>query len=267
MSPLEARSVKGAYPFRIGITSRCGGDSPLATFERWRWRVDDFLLHLSDRPEPLSAAEVESLAALGREALSSFTVQTGAGLRLADSDDERRRAAAAAVVESVALTRPLAPRCWVLTLDPAPVPGDEEGWRERAAASVAEIVARSGVPAGFFAIENGAYDFAVAAKLLARFGLSACTDVGALYLHGHDIPGHLVANLFRSRAVHLHMGRDGEVHVPLTAMPVDHLVGLLSFLFQRHFQSVLTIEVLREEDVESSIKALDRAWDRLRQER
>jgi len=269
MSPADGRAVKGAFPFRIGITSRSGarGESLAATFERWRWRVDDFFVHPRDGEPPLDDGEVARLAALGRESLASFTVGVPQGLRLASPDDAARRRDAALVADAVERARPIDPRCYVLALDPPPAAGAEDAWRTAAAASIEEIVARTGVPPGFFAIENGAYDFAVAEKLLGRFGLSACTDVGELYLHGHDIPGHLVRNLFRSRTVHLHMGLDGCVHVPLTAIPVDHLVGFLSFLFQRHYQSVVTIEVESEEDVEASLKALERAWDRLRQER
>jgi hypothetical protein len=267
VSSQDARSVKGAYPFRIGVSSRCGGDGLVATFERWRWRVDDFLVHLHEGAPLPGESEIGKLAALGSEALSSFTVQLPGGLRFTSPDKETRRSDAEIAVAAVARTRPLEPRCWVLSLDPPPAPGEEEAWRDAAAESIADIVKRTGVPAGFFAIENGPYDFSIAAKVLSKFGLSACTDVGSLYLHGHDIPGHLVGNLFRSRSVHLHMGRDGRLHIPLAAIPVDHLVGFLSFLFQRHYQSVVTIEVLSEDEVDVSLKAIERAWDRLRQER
>ncbi len=267
MSTDDLGSVKGAYPFRVGVTSRCGAAPVVATVEAWRWKVDDVLVHLESGEVLPGEAEIARARALAEEALLSFTAQLPDDLALAAEDDARREESVERAATAVRRLAPLGPRCFILRLDPPPAGGADAAWEERVARSLARISERTGVAAGFFAVENGAYDFAIAARVLSRLGLSACSDIGLLYGYERDVAAHLAAHLFRSRAVHLHMARDGRLHLPASEMPVDHLHGLLSFLLERHFQSVLTLEVLTEEDFDSSIKALARARDWVRKER
>src|SRR5262249_11037667 len=160
-------------------------------------------------------------------------VQLQDDLLLADPDAERRGESVRRAARAIERIRPLAPIATIMRLAPDPAgPEAAESWRAAADEAIARLVHAARIPAGLLAVENGAYDFSIASKTLSRFGLSVCTDIGALYLHGHLFAEHLRSHLFRSRAIHLHMGRDGRTNLSAAAIPVDNLVGLLGQLFE-----------------------------------
>ncbi len=88
--------------------------------------------------------------------------------------------------------------------------------------------------------------------------MSCCVDVGHLWLDEHDALAFLRQHLHRTRVIHLH-GIGTRDHQSVAHLPVDDISAFLATLEEFSYTGVVTLEVFDEDDLNSSLRALQQA--------
>ncbi len=249
---------------RTGTTSFIHRAGWLENARRLADRVDDVEILLFDPSGPCglpSAAEIEDLARLARDTGLSYTVHAPLDLALGSEEEARRRASVASVLEVARATAPLEARALVVHLvlgerEGGPPPAYLGAWRDRAAASLGELLA-AGVPGETLCLETLDYDFALAEPVLDALGLCVALDVGHLARDGRPFDGVLARNLPRIRTVQLHgTAPGGRDHRSIRHYPRADAVRLLRALAAAGWEGVLTLEVFGEAELDDSLACL-----------
>lgn len=257
---------------RIGTTSFIHPGSWLENVQRLGPAFDDveILFFESEGPEAFPGAdECRALARLKREHALTYSLHTPLAASLASEDEARRRAGVASVLTALEVARPLEPENVVVHVyhgdeeHAAARPVDHSAWRARAARSLEAIVA-SGVPAEQLCVELLDYDYALIEPVVQALGLSVALDVGHLVRDGLDELTTLRRLLPRTRIVQWH-GTDasGRDHRSLELYPPERALALLALLREQAYGGVLTLEVFRAADLDSSRARLDLWLDEL----
>lgn len=257
---------------RIGTTSFIYPGSWLENVERLGPVFDDIEILFFESKGPgafPTPDECRALAGQKREHALSYSLHTPLDASLASEDDERRRAGVASVLSAIDVARPLEPENLVVHVyhgdgeHAAVRPPDLAAWRARAARSLEAIVA-SGVPAERLCVELLDYDYALIEPVVEALGLSIALDVGHLVRDGLDELSTLRRLLPRTRIVQWH-GTDptGRDHRSLEFYPSDRGLALLALLREQRYAGVLTLEVFRAADLESSRAKLAHWLDEL----
>ncbi len=251
---------------RIGTTSFIHPGSWLENVQRLGPAFDDveILFFESEGPGAFpSPDECSALARLKREHALTYSLHTPLDASLASEDDARRRAGVASVLNALDVARPLAPENVVVHVyhgdeeHAAVRPADLGAWRARAARSLEAIVA-SGVPAEQLCVELLDYDYALIEPVVQALGLSVALDVGHLVRDGLDELTTLRRLLPRTRIVQWHGTDDrGRDHRSLELYPSARGIALLALLREQRYAGVLTLEVFRAADLESSRARLE----------
>jgi sugar phosphate isomerase/epimerase len=252
-------------PYRVGTTSFVYPARWLENARRLAGRVDDVEILLFDPPTPASLpsqVEIAALARLGRDTGLTYTVHTPIGFALASEDPARRAVAVDAAAQAVRAAALLAPRAVVVHLAPGeregdPPPADVDAFRRRAAASLRQVLAATGLAPSTLCLETLEYDFALAEPVVEELGLSVALDVGHLARDGVPFDAVVARNLARTRVVQWH-GTDpsGRDHRSLRHYPRAEGLRLLRTLHAGRFAGVLTLEVFGEQDFEESLAVL-----------
>jgi sugar phosphate isomerase/epimerase len=233
--------------------------------ERLGARVDDIELLLFQDESEVDLPDRDEIAALVRlkeEHDLSFTVHTPLGVQLASPEPDIRRKSIERILRVVGLCEPLEPFAYIVHVylgaqenDPhRPVAG--QSWKRWARDGLCRLAAATGTPEKV-CVESLDYDLAVLEDLLDEFGLSVALDVGHLVRDGRDTRASILRWLPKTRVVHWH-GTDpsGRDHRGLEHFPPAQGRWLLQTLQTRGFGGVLTIEVFRSDDWESSLRVL-----------
>ncbi|MHB0875485.1 MAG: cobamide remodeling phosphodiesterase CbiR [Anaerolineae bacterium] len=256
--------------FRIGTTSYIVPDDILANATYLAPLVDDVELVLFESEEYGSnlpdATLCTQLAAIATANGLTYTVHLPLDLRLADDGGTQHPSLhkARRVIEA---TRALSPFAYTLHLDGSellgrPLPVDLGLWQERALRALTVVCDWVSDPA-VLCLENvERWDPEAFAPVLDRLPISRCIDVGHLWLEGRDPLPLLPRWNGRTRTVHLH-GIAERDHASLAHVPAELLDPVVAYL-QQHFRGVVTLEVFGEEDLRSSLEALNAALARVR---
>ena len=255
-------------PFHIGATSYVIEDGLAANARHLAGQAQDMQLVLFDLPGGPSnlpaPEEITELARIGRQANLGYTVHLLDDIRPGAPDDPALQRARM-VIE---LTRPLAPRAYVLHLEgravlAADIPPDAlVQWQAGQAAALrqmAEWVADSRL----LAVENlEGYppEFvspAVETLAATAHAVSRCVDVGHLWLDGHDPLPHLRRAMPHLRVVHLHGAHEARDHQSLAVTAPRQLDAVIHFLLAERFAGVVTLEVFGAADWKASRIALE----------
>jgi len=256
-------TFKNRFPFRLGTTSYIRPADLLPNVQYLAPLVEDVelvLFEVDDGPSnlPDTAAQTE-LARLAARFDLTYTVHLPLDLRLADdgSPGHISLVKARRVIEH---TRTLNPFAYVLHLD-----GREardglmtmENWEKQAAVALAAVMEWTG-DASRLCVENlDHYPPDFWDGVLSREGrVSRCVDIGHLWLEGHDPLPFLHRHLERTRVVHLH-GVAERDHSSLKHCPPPALKAVLDELRRHRFTGVVTIEVFGEEDLLTSLAAIE----------
>lgn len=251
---------------RIGTTSFIHPGSWLENVQRLGPMFDDIEILFFESGGPgafPSPDECRALASLKREHALTYSLHTPLDASLASEDEARRRAGVASVLSAIEVARPLEPENVVVHVyhgdqeHAEARPTDLSAWRARAARSL-ELVVAEGVPAERLCVELLDYDYALIEPVVEALGLSVALDVGHLVRDGLDELAALRRLLPRTRIVQWH-GTDasGRDHRSLELYPSDRGLALLALLREQHYSGVLTLEVFRAADLESSRARLD----------
>jgi sugar phosphate isomerase/epimerase len=256
-------------PFRVGTTSYIIPDDILPNIRFLAGKVRDVelvLFELDDGQSNLpDAGLIEELNRLAAANDLTYTVHLPLDLRLGAEGDEQHVSLVKArrVIEA---TRALAPWAYVLHLDGKEVRQGASAqalsrWRDQSVRALEIVAGWAGDPARL-AVENlegyplqtqPICDFIE--PVLARFPASRCMDIGHLWQDGHDPLPYMEAYLARTRVIHLH-GIATRDHQSLAHMPRSQRDTVLDYLLA-HYQGVLTLEIFGEDDLRTSLAALD----------
>jgi sugar phosphate isomerase/epimerase len=248
-------------PFRIGTTSFIRPAGWAENVERLGATVEDVELLFFEGESDADLPSHDEIVALGRlkeEHGLSYTVHTPLHAQLASPDRDLRVESVKQILRVVRLCEPLEPFAYVVHVyfgaqenDPSP-PADLEAWKSWARDGLGMLVDATGIPERLCA-ESLDYDLVLLEDVLDEFGLSVALDVGHMARDGREISADLVRFLARTRVVHWHgTDRSGRDHRSLEHFPLAQGRRLLQILKDRRFDGVLTLEVFRPDDWESS---------------
>jgi sugar phosphate isomerase/epimerase len=208
--------------------------------------------------------ECRGLLRAKRDHALTYSLHTPLSASLASEDEARRRSGVEAVLRAIDVASVFEPENIVVHVyhgeqeHAAVRPTDIAAWRERAARSLAEVVA-AGVPPQRLCVELLDYDYGLIEPVVDALELSVALDVGHLVRDGRNELEVLRCLLPKTRIVQWH-GTDpsGRDHRSLEHYPVEKARALLRALGESGYQGVLTLEVFRVADFESSRAVLAR---------
>ena len=218
---------------------------------------------------PPRAGLIDELVALREERGLRYAVHLPLTIQLASPNPALRRASLDTLVEVFALCAPLDPVAWVLHVTPLfgverSITGPERARAQQsrnvalAEESLAELLARTGVPARRIAVENLNYPFEILDEVLERHDLGVCFDVGHLLARGGDPAAFVRRYAARLAHVHLHDVIDGLDHRPLgDPAGVLDLAALWGALDEARYGGVVTLEVFNEAHIAQSLAVAD----------
>ncbi len=256
-------NFKKRFPFRLGTTSYIRPADLLPNVEYLAPLVEDVelvLFEVDDGPSNLPDTSVQTeLARLAVHFDLTYTVHLPLDLRLADDGSPVHISLVKArrVFEH---TRTLNPFAYVLHLDGREARDGmikKADWERQAAVALAAVMEWAG-DASRLCVENlDHYPPDFWDGVLSREGrVSRCVDIGHLWLEGYDPLPFLHRHLERTRVVHLH-GVAERDHSSLKYCPPSDLKQVLDELILRKFTGVVTIEVFSEEDLHTSLEAIE----------
>lgn len=257
-------------PFRIGTTSYIIPADILPNVRFLSGQVLDIelvLFELDDGANNLPSSEVRAeLTQIASQAGMSYTIHLPLDLRLgADGDEQSISLVKAKRV--IQATRQLDPWAYVLHLDGIQAresadTGVLTAWQDQAARALEIVSGWAGNPA-LLAVENlDGYPPGFNAPVLDRIPVSQCIDVGHLWKDSGDPVAYLKSCLPRSRVVHLH-GVSQRDHQSLAHVPTNNLDAVNHTLLTTPFTGVVTLEIFSQEDLATSLNALQDSLRRL----
>jgi sugar phosphate isomerase/epimerase len=208
-----------------------------------------------------SAAECRALRDAKRAFGLTYSLHTPLEASLASADGSRRLAGVSSVLRALDVASTFDPENVVVHVylgdgerDPNP-PRDLDPWRDRARESLLRIT--SAVPPERLCVELLDYDYQFIEPVVRELGLSVAFDVGHLVRDGLDELGALARLLPLTRIVQWH-GTDpnDRDHRSLEHYPRGRALALLAALRAADYRGVLTLEVFRAADLESSRRVL-----------
>ena len=203
--------------------------------------------------------ELQAMASVQRRFGLTFSLHTPLDVMLADTNPERRREGVETILQAVSLAEPIAPRLYVVHVNPPPT-RDLPRWQAKVRTSL-EALLKAGVRPRQLCIETLNYDFAQLEPVVAELRLSVAIDVGHLQRDGVAWEAVLQRNLPRTRIIHWHgVAPEGQDHRSLAHFPRAGAYRLLQILREEHYTGVLTLEVFRENDFEESWRLLQNLW-------
>ncbi len=257
-------------PFRLGTTSYIIPDDILPNARYLAGKVRDIqlvLFELDDQSNLPDRHVIDELNILAHEQDLTYTVHLPLDLRLA-ADGEKIHNSLMKARRVMECTRDLHPRAYVAHLD-----GKEERlssdqavlsrWQEQAGRSLREAAGYCG-DIRLLAAENlEGYPPEFNDAVIRSVGCSRCIDIGHLWLDGHDPVSYLAGRLDETTIIHVH-GIGTRDHQSLQLMSTEKIDALVGYLLEHNYQGVLTLEVFSENDLTTSLQAIEESVTRLR---
>jgi sugar phosphate isomerase/epimerase len=254
------KSYKGRFSFRLGTTSFVFPEGYAANVRRLGAHIEEveLLLFESHAPECFpSAAEIRELGQLASAHGLTYCVHLPYDVDPAASDSSSRRHALEVLKHAIRLTRPLAPRTYVLHAVCPPAcrrATKRRRWRERLRTGLAQLL-ETGVPAREIAIENLHYPFEWVEDIVRDLGFSVCLDVGHLILGRWKVATHYDRLSDIVALVHLHGVCNGHDHLPLDRLTEENWQEICHVLAR--YRGAVVLEVFRCEDLLRSLAVLE----------
>ncbi len=263
------KRIATQHPFRLGTTSYIIPDDILPNVRHLAGQVDDVelvIFELEDGRGNLPAPQVlRELSALAARHDLSYTIHLPLDLRLGANGEEQHASLVKAqrVIEG---TRQLEPWAYVLHLDGREVRDGASAeqmatWRSQARRALTIAAGWTG-GGQRLAVENlEGYPPDLNLPVLDGLDAGLCVDVGHLWRDGHDAMAFLERTLARARVIHLH-GVAERDHQSLACTPPDQVLAVLRLLMRYPYRGVVTLEVFNQEDLSTSLEALEWAIQR-----
>ena len=257
-------------PFRLGTTSYIIPDDILPNARYLAGKVRDIqlvLFELDDQSNLPDRHVINELNSLANHHDLTYTVHLPLDLRLA-SDGEGTHISLVKALRVMECTHDLNPLAYVVHLDGKVerLSSDQavlSRWREQAVTSLRAAAGFCG-DIRLLAAENlEGYPPEFNDEVIRSAGCSRCIDVGHLWLDGHDPVPYLAGRLHETTILHVH-GIGTRDHQSLQLISTEKIDDLIGCLLEHNYQGVLTLEIFSENDLTTSIQAIEDSVIRLR---
>jgi adenosyl cobinamide kinase/adenosyl cobinamide phosphate guanylyltransferase/sugar phosphate isomerase/epimerase len=244
---------------RIGTTSYVYPADILENVKRLIGMVQDIELVFFDHANESNLISADDLAKLqllsyGRDL--TFTVHFPLGLMLGGNKVEQEEGLRS-ILKIWQLILPLNPINYILHLPivKSMVPTNKielddperEKWLVQIEDSLIRILSQ-GFTSTLLCLENLSYPFYYLDELIEKYDLSICLDVGHLLRYGYSLSDFLAKYYDKIRVVHLHNSMEEQDHKGLISPLSNEYKYLLSYLAEKDYSGVLTLEVFNEQD-------------------
>ena len=263
--PPLTKSYKRLFPFKICTTSFIYPDHYIPNVKMLGPYVDEIelLLFESIGEDALpSRAVIAELCRLAAEFDLSYNVHLPTDRSISDPNPARQQHAVETMIQVMDLVRPLDPSALILH-----VPYNEKtknkpvvnNWRERVYQNLAQIKSAVEIQE-IIAIETLDYPLELLGDIIADLDLSICLDLGHLMVYDYDVSEVYNKYAFKTSVLHLHGVANDRDHTTLDRLSEDLASTVLRVL--KRFAGVVSIEVFSFENLESSLKFLERNWQK-----
>jgi len=257
------KSYKGLFPFKICTTSFIYPDHYIPNVKMLGPCVDEIelLLFESRGADAIpSKGVVAELGQLAREFDLTYNVHLPTDVSITDPDPTRQKSAVETMVQVIERVQPLCPSALVLHLpynEPSFTRQNRVIWQNSVYKNLGKIL--SAVENNnLIAIETLDYSPELLADIIVDLDLAICLDLGHLMVYDYDVLE--VYNKYASVAsvLHLHGVENRRDHTTLERLSAESFEPVRRVLAE--FTGVVSIEVFSFENLDSSLKYLERHW-------
>jgi len=257
------KSYKGLFPFKICTTSFIYPDHYIPNVRMLGPYMDEIelLLFESRGVDAIpSKGVVAELGQLAREFDLTYNVHLPTDVSITDRNPIQQKAAVETMIQVIERVQPLCPSALVLHL-----PYNETSFKKSHAAiwqnrvyksleKILSVVENSSI----IAIETLDYPPELLADIIVDLDVAICLDLGHLMVYDYDVLE--VYNKYASvtSVLHLHGVENRCDHTTLERLSAESFEPVRQILAE--FTGVVSVEVFSFENLDSSLKYLERHW-------
>lgn len=261
--PTLAKSYKGMFPFKICTTSFIYPDHYIPNVRMLGPYMDEIelLLFESRGPDAFpSRAVISELSGLAREFDLSYNVHLPTDISISDRNAAGQRNAVETLAQVIERVQPLCPSALVLHLPYNETSFKEQNtiiWQNRVYKNLEKILSVV-ENNNLIAIETLDYPLELLEDIIVDLDLAICLDLGHLMVYDYDVLE--VYNKYASvtSVLHLHGVENRCDHTTLERLSAKLFEPVRQVLTK--FTGVVSLEVFSFENLDSSLKYLERHW-------
>ena len=264
--PVLPKSYKRAYPFKIGTTSFIYPDHYIPNVKMLGPYLDEIelLLFESAYDSLPSKQEIKDLSMLAKEFDITYDIHLPLDIYLGDKNPTVRRHAIDIIKQVIDLTIPLSPSIFTLHFSYNEDSSDKDivnKWQERIYESMDKLLS-TGIKSRSIAIENLMYPFEWVEEVISSLNLSVCIDIGHLIRMNADIKKTFDKYCNRTSIIHLHGVKNNLDHLSLDKLTDNETSDIMEIL--KGYAGVTVIEVFSYNNLQASLKYLEKCWNQRR---
>ena len=261
---LLTKSYKGAYPFKLCTTSFIYQDGYVPNVKKLGPYIDEIeLLFFESKPGSLPKKnEIDELSLLSKEFDFTYNIHLPTDISFGDIDPSVRKNAVETILHVFDLTSPLSPSTCTLHLsydEPSREMDKVKGWQEITRKTIKELIS-FGVKADEISIETLDYPFKWVEGIVREFNFTVCMDIGHLIVREADIKTFFDSYCDSISIIHLHGVENGYDHLSLEKLSEERAGQVIEIL--NKFTKVVSIEVFSYNDLTTSLKFLEKCWNK-----
>ena len=260
--PTLSKSYKSMFPFKICTTSFIYPDHYIPNVKMLGPCMDEIelLLFESQGNDVLpSKAVIAELGQLSRKFDLSYNVHLPTDVSITDRDHVRQKNAVDTLVRVIEHVQPLLPSALVLHLPFVDTLSEQNIsiWRNRVYRNLKKILSAVNNNR-LIAVETLDYPLELVADILVDLDLSICLDLGHLMVYDYDVLAVYNEYEALTSVIHLHGVENRCDHTTLERLSDESFSAVRQVLAR--FTGVVSIEVFSFENLDSSLKHLERHW-------
>ena len=258
---------KRTYPFRIGCTSYVIGADIIPNVEYMADYVDDVELVLFESCDMCNFPRKEDISELRRIANSqglSYSVHFPIDKKAAAADGKERQDFFEQVKAVISLTHELQPSGYLLHLEGISkhsTKAEISDWENRVDILCSNLVTIPELDPSLLCVETLGYAPEYNYKIVQRYGLSFCIDIGHLWLYEMDWKSSCDKMIGTTRIIHLHGVQGGKDHLSLAVHDKPQLRDFVQ-RYLRSYRGVLTLELFDENHTFESLQLMEQLWQK-----
>lgn len=261
--PSLPKSYKGRFPFKICTTSFIYPDHYIPNVKMLGPYMDEIelLLFESTAPDALPCRSViTELGRLAAELDLSYNVHLPTDISISDLDTERQRDAVETLLRVIERVQPLGPSGLILHVPCADgsLKDDKiKSWQNRVYNNLEKILSVV-ENNNLIAIETLDYPLELLEDIIVDLDVAICLDLGHLMVYDYDVLEVYSKYASVTSVLHLHGVENRCDHTTLERLSAKSFEPIRQVLAK--FTGVVSIEVFSFENLDSSLKYLERHW-------
>lgn len=263
--------LKNKFSFRLGTSSYIIPDNIIPNVKFLSDKVDDIEIVLFESDEITNMPDqnvINEMISLAKENELSYTIHLPFDLPLGSTNEKIRKNAVAKCLRTIRLMEPVKPFAYILHLiGQCDNMGKQDkgesiyDWLPSIEKSMQELV-NAGIDTSSICIENLKYPFETVEKIIKKYDLSICLDIGHILIYGYPLKEYIDKYFSKTKIFHLSGMIDGVDHKDLSHLDSQILQYLVNYINENKTQEqVFTIEIFSKSDFEKSMKVMERFVD------